>query len=101
MAVTEMDGVSQQNAALVEEAAAAAESLQDQARALVGVVSMFNVGTGGGASRLAPSSPGAAKPAVKPAAKQPARRLAAPARTAPPAARPVSSDSDDDNWEEF
>jgi methyl-accepting chemotaxis protein len=32
-AITEMDSVTQQNAALVEEAAAAASSMQDQARA--------------------------------------------------------------------
>jgi methyl-accepting chemotaxis protein len=31
-AVSQMDGVTQQNAALVEEAAAAAESLEEQAR---------------------------------------------------------------------
>jgi methyl-accepting chemotaxis protein len=40
-AVAQMDQVTQQNAALVEEAAAAAESLQDQAKNLVDVVSVF------------------------------------------------------------
>lgn len=39
----QMDQVTQQNAALVEEAAAAAESLQDQARNLVQVVSVFKL----------------------------------------------------------
>jgi len=43
-AVIDMDTVTQQNAALVEEAAAAAESLQDQAAILVQVVSVFNLG---------------------------------------------------------
>ncbi len=43
-AVSQMDTVTQQNAALVEEAAAAAESLQDQAANLVQVVSIFNTG---------------------------------------------------------
>ncbi len=42
-AVMQMDQVTQQNAALVEEAAAAAESLQDQARNLVQVVSVFKL----------------------------------------------------------
>ena len=42
-AISEMDTVTQQNAALVEEAAAAAESLQDQASNLVQVVSIFKV----------------------------------------------------------
>ena len=45
-AVSQMDTVTQQNAALVEEAAAAAESLQDQAGKLVEVVSIFNTGQG-------------------------------------------------------
>ncbi|MCA1325023.1 methyl-accepting chemotaxis protein [Herbaspirillum sp. alder98] len=40
-AVMQMDGVTQQNAALVEEAAAAAMSLQDQAQTLQGAVSRF------------------------------------------------------------
>jgi hypothetical protein len=38
-----MDQVTQQNAALVEEAAAAAESLQDQATNLMQVVSVFKL----------------------------------------------------------
>jgi methyl-accepting chemotaxis protein len=42
-AITQMDQVTQQNAALVEEAAAAAASLQEQAGGLVQVVSVFRV----------------------------------------------------------
>jgi len=42
-AITQMDQVTQQNAALVEEAAAAAGSLQDQARSLAEVVSIFKI----------------------------------------------------------
>jgi methyl-accepting chemotaxis protein-1 (serine sensor receptor) len=42
-AVAQMDQVTQQNAALVEEAAAAAVSLQDQAAALEAIVSVFQV----------------------------------------------------------
>src|SRR5690606_8660507 len=44
-AVTDMDGVTQQNAALVQEAAAAAGSLQDQAHRLMDVVAVFKVNT--------------------------------------------------------
>ena len=40
-AIVEMDGVTQQNAALVEEAAAAAESLKDQAVILAQLVDTF------------------------------------------------------------
>jgi methyl-accepting chemotaxis protein len=43
-AVTQMDAGTQQNAALVEEAAAAAQSLDDQARALKGLVGKFVLG---------------------------------------------------------
>jgi len=42
-AITQMDEVTQQNAALVEEAAAAAQSLQDQAARLSEVVSVFKI----------------------------------------------------------
>lgn len=42
-AVTQMDRVTQQNAALVEEAAAATESLENQARGLVELVSRFRL----------------------------------------------------------
>ena len=42
-AVVDMDGVTQQNAALVEEAAAAAGAMQDQARELTRVVGYFRL----------------------------------------------------------
>jgi methyl-accepting chemotaxis protein len=42
-AIMQMDQVTQQNASLVEEAAAAAEALQEQAQSLAGVVSVFRV----------------------------------------------------------
>ncbi len=45
LAVSQMDQVTQQNAALVEEAAAAAQSLEEQARKLVQVVSVFRLGS--------------------------------------------------------
>jgi len=47
LAVTQMDEVTQQNAALVEEAAAAAQSLEDQAGALKAAVSVFQLNDGG------------------------------------------------------
>jgi len=43
MAIGQLDGVTQQNAALVEQAAAAAESLQDQAQYLAQTVANFKV----------------------------------------------------------
>lgn len=43
IAIVQMDEVTQQNASLVEEAAAAAEALQDQARNLADIVSVFKL----------------------------------------------------------
>jgi len=60
-AITQMDSVTQQNAALVEEAAAAAASLEDQAAVLARLVSVFKVGDGGAAR---PARPGARLPAA-------------------------------------
>ena len=60
-AISEMDAVTQQNAALVEQAAAAAESLQDQAGSLARVVGVFTLA---GPQRCAPASapaPGASQ----------------------------------------
>jgi methyl-accepting chemotaxis protein len=52
-ATTEMETVAQQNAALVEEAAAAASSLDEQAQSLVTAVSAFRLDQGGSAERAA------------------------------------------------
>jgi len=50
LAIVQMDQVTQQNAALVEQAAAAAQSLQDQAAQLARLVSVFKLE--GGAPEL-------------------------------------------------
>ncbi|MGQ9686437.1 MAG: methyl-accepting chemotaxis protein, partial [Thiobacillaceae bacterium] len=50
VAVAQMDEMTQQNAALVEEAAAAAESLQDQADGLAQAVAVFKLSSGGAKS---------------------------------------------------
>ncbi|MBW3502306.1 methyl-accepting chemotaxis protein [Janthinobacterium sp. NKUCC08_JDC] len=78
--VTQMDDATQQNAALVEEAAAAAQSLQDQAGRLAQVVSVFKLEETGHAAQLQPR-----QPAHKPV-------LPTPSRPAAPAS---------DAWEEF
>ena len=49
-ALTQMDQVTQQNAALVEEAAAAAESMREQTAALVQAVGVFKLDQPGGAN---------------------------------------------------
>ncbi|ATA23231.1 chemotaxis protein [Brenneria goodwinii] len=61
-AVTEMDSVTQQNAALVQESAAAAASLEEQARQLTESVAVFQLPGNGAVSAPRPSHPAAASP---------------------------------------
>jgi len=61
-AVTQMDQATQQNAALVEESAAAAESLKGQAQQLVQAVAVFKLGHGSAHVVAAPAA--TAKPAA-------------------------------------
>ena len=56
-AIGQMDQVTQQNAALVEEAAAAAGSMQDQAAQLAQVVRMFKLNAPARATRAASATP--------------------------------------------
>jgi methyl-accepting chemotaxis protein len=101
-AMVQMDGVTQQNAALVEESAAATKTMHEQAQALAELVALFRVETRARPQAAAkPALPPARRaspapaPAPKPAAAKPARKAtaAAPARKA---AATVDAD-----WEEF
>jgi methyl-accepting chemotaxis protein len=65
-AIVQMDGTTQQNAALVEEAAAAADSLQRQADLLVALVGQF---------KLEGAAPAPVRPAVS--TRAPLKALAA------------------------
>ncbi|MES2684923.1 MAG: methyl-accepting chemotaxis protein [Pseudomonadota bacterium] len=106
--ITQMDEVTQQNAALVEEATASARSLEEQAGGLAHSVSQFKLAEseqqayGAPAPRSAPPRgapparslrpvPSAARPPMKPAAKPLA---AVPKRAA-------SGGKADDQWSEF
>ncbi|MDO8608620.1 MAG: methyl-accepting chemotaxis protein [Phaeospirillum sp.] len=75
-AITQMDEMTQQNAALVEESTAAAHSLEDQARHLGEVMAFFHTGDEGKAA--APTGRPAPKPAAKaqtkPAARPPVKK---------------------------
>ena len=116
-AVMQMDQVTQQNAALVEQMAAAASSLNSQAQDLVKTVAIFKIGAderprlsgalAGPARTTSPASKRPSPPSLRrnsspPRAPQPARPvpLAAPApKPAPsPAAATATSDAD---WETF
>jgi methyl-accepting chemotaxis protein len=86
-AITQMDEATQRNSALVEESAAAAESLKLQASQLVDAVAFFRLGSGSAihgapaphAAGTATRAAAAAKPAAKPAAKT--SSFQAPARS--------------------
>ncbi|MNN82110.1 Methyl-accepting chemotaxis protein III [compost metagenome] len=86
----QMDESTQQNAALVEEATAAARSMEDQAQQLTDAVAQFRLSDSLSTS-LARAAASAAKPAPR---ARPALRAipSAPART------PVTTGSD---WQEF
>jgi methyl-accepting chemotaxis protein len=125
LSIIEMDGMTQQNAALVEQAAAAFQSLQDQASELQRVVSIFKLAEGEEAAAEAPALAAIStavatravvarptrRPAASPQLKKPAaaRKGSAKADEAPaPAADSGSSTSKkvaaaaaSDDWEEF
>ena len=103
-AITQMDEGTQQNAALVEQAAAAAQSLQDQAVTLARLVGRFKID----AHQMVPASQAivattasarltTAKPATPTKSAHMPRLNAAPAK---PMAPKAPSDSDSD-WETF
>lgn len=99
-AIVSMDEVTQQNAALVEQAAAAAESLVDQALTLVETVSVFKLLAAVPTTRRIeskPLSPAAAKFAARPVEKSFAK---APIK-APSTKSVAKTGTDDGDWEEF
>ncbi len=104
LSIIEMDGMTQQNAALVEQAAAAAQSLQDQAAELTHVVSIFKLVEGEEKpAAYAPPKVAAAAVAVrKPApVSRPVKSLARKAEAPAAAPRKAASAGSNDDWEEF
>jgi len=117
LSIIEMDSMTQQNAALVEEAAAAAQSLQDQASELARVVSIFKLTEG---EQYQADTPVAAAPATstavvvrpaaakrpnpalkKPAVKKPAAAASSTQEEAPAAKPKKAATVASDEWEEF
>jgi methyl-accepting chemotaxis protein len=92
LSIIEMDGMTQQNAALVEQAAAAFQSLQDQASELQRVVSIFKLSEGeeGAAAEAAPVATTTAV-ATRAVVARPARPKASPQLKKPAAARKASA----------
>jgi len=130
VAVTQLDQMTQQNAALVEESAAAAESLKDQAARLTEVIKIFRIDSAQAYSAPALAAPEPAstfkavayKPtSLKPTGVKPSAvpKLAAPKvvttgdaspkpaapapamRPAPAAARPAVAAGAEGDWESF
>ena len=104
-AITQMDEMTQQNAALVEQAAAAAESMQEQSLRLAEAVSIFKLN--GDDQRAARAAPAPVR-----AAPAPVARVAAPVRQAVAAPRVeptikaapkkvAAAAVAGDDWEEF
>jgi len=116
-AVTQMDHATQQNAALVEEMAAAAGSLSGQAQELVQAVAVFKLdasqsGSSAYSTPTARPAPKAAPVRMPAAPRKPAALKAAPAKPVPakPAAlhapqptqpAKAASAGADDDWESF
>lgn len=98
-AIGQMDDVTQQNAALVEQAAAAAESLEEQTQNLAGTVAYFKLNTG---SYKIPAKAGSsfalAKQPIRPGiAEKETSRVTADKSQPKRVSKPVVSDE----WEEF
>ncbi|KQP49188.1 methyl-accepting chemotaxis protein [Pseudorhodoferax sp. Leaf274] len=111
-AVMQLDQVTQQNAALVEESAAAADSLNQQTVHLVEAVSVFKlanvaaVPTAASAPAVERTAPAPRSPAPRPAAPGAARKATAlqAAKRPAAAARPelaMASAGTDPGWEAF
>ena len=117
----QLDQMTQQNSALVEQSAAAADSMREQAQSLAQVVSLFRLGNEGQApapssapvrrvpapvpARATTKAAAPATPARPRAVPAPARTPAAPALAAArkPAAAPAPAPAGkaDDDWETF
>jgi methyl-accepting chemotaxis protein len=111
-AVGQMDQVTQQNAALVEESAAAAESLKNQAHQLVQAVAVFKLSNDHAAVVPSIALRVSAKPAAQPRSPAPAKSILRPsvmAKGAAPVAAPkneprpveVTAKAGTDDWESF
>ena len=94
IAVTQMDNVTQQNAALVEEAAAAAQAMQEQVNSLNEVVSVFRVGN------IAGSRDAGLRVVSRPPPPPPPLAARRPPVTAKPS-RPAVAKPSEIEWEQF
>ncbi len=115
VAVTQLDQMTQQNAALVEESAAAAESLKQQASSLAQVMGTFRLSADAPLTAAAPVvrptrapkplAPATAKPVASASKATAAKAPAAPSHHTPrpsaAPAQPVATTAHNDDWETF
>jgi methyl-accepting chemotaxis protein len=100
-AVNQMDQVTQQNAAMVEQSTAASHALAKEAGELASLAGRFDIGEAPPpAARIAPQAPReTAKAAKRPAS--PARARALPTHGATALKPAPATEADNDSWEEF
>lgn len=99
VAITQMDNVTQQNAALVEEAAAASRSMEDQGQQLTDAVAFFQLKDAASAVAAVPARWEAPRREVGAAAAVAPKRAARTPAVAPIAALAVAGA--DDGWDKF
>jgi methyl-accepting chemotaxis protein len=98
-AVMQMDEGTQQNAALVEQAAAASQAIVEQAHSLASMIENYNVGE---VERPAPRAASAPAAVDRRATSRPWNRGAADAQAdAPAPARKAAGSRNDSDWSEF
>jgi methyl-accepting chemotaxis protein len=99
-AITMMDDVTQQNAALVEEASAAAQALTEQASSLTQLIARYKVGEGAAAEapRAAPARPTAVASAPLVERRSPSRPLTGKKR---PATAASGNGAAAEEWKDF
>ncbi|PPD47277.1 MAG: diguanylate cyclase [Methylotenera sp.] len=102
-AIMKMDDVTQQNTALVEEAAAAAESMMEQADELMNAVSVFQLEGDDNSNKRLGSSPvrGATKGVASKSTSSPVRLVTARQAPIRQVKAVVKSGVSDADWEEF
>ncbi|MBC3972472.1 methyl-accepting chemotaxis protein [Xanthomonas translucens] len=101
--VMQLDEATQQNAALVEEATAAAKSMEDQASDLTRAVAVFRLAGAAQPLAAAVSTPRVAPPPVRPAlaARAPIKQASAPAPRPLARSKPRGALVESPEWEEF
>ncbi|MFM0235000.1 methyl-accepting chemotaxis protein [Paraburkholderia sediminicola] len=99
LAITQMDNVTQQNAALVEEAAAASRSMEDQGEQLNEAVAFFQVKDAAPVARATPTRREAPRREVAAAVAAAPKRFARATAAAPVTA--LATAGADDGWDKF